>query len=381
MYHAGRILGVFSLAFVFVSAAAEADVQCGDVITEDTTLTNDVICTGGQVISFGSDNVTLDLGGYSIIGDAAAFGPIGLEFRKKVTLKNGTISGFPHHLSVRVCRDITLSNLMFEGSGVQVEASTGVKIENSSFMGASSGIGVFAGALLGPGGPGDSYDVQIRNVDIHSYNVGLYIDRVLRATVTDSNFSDNGSGLRIHGSRRVTVTNSNFSNNGTGADIQDSKLTKLTNSNFLDSRIGVHVEGHTEVQIEKNHISGQHSSCEDFCVLGTCCAGIQTDDGTIYERQIQHNVVHDTDNGIEMSNSYYTLIAHNRVFDNKVGIVLQESSFYNQITSNIAFGNEELDLYHWPEATANVWKNNRCDNNKIEGADISDCKFQVIVGE
>jgi hypothetical protein len=88
-------------------------VQCGDVITQDTTLTADLNCSGDGLM-IAADGVTLDLAGHSITGPGPGSGCAVTACRfyngvlvggtgtgqaprpsvRNVTVENGTIRGF-----------------------------------------------------------------------------------------------------------------------------------------------------------------------------------------------------------------------------------------------------------------------------------------------
>src|SRR5687767_14103989 len=110
MQHLGSVrLGALLVAFIFAIAsgpAAASHVQCGDVITQDTTLDSDVTCTGDTqdpmiAVTIAADRLTLDLNGFSIIGPNRGEGVEDLQAGiatngayRSVTIKNGTIEGF-----------------------------------------------------------------------------------------------------------------------------------------------------------------------------------------------------------------------------------------------------------------------------------------------
>jgi hypothetical protein len=93
------------LGSVFVSRASATHVQCGNTITQSTTLDSDVVCpdtfTGGFAITIAADDVRLDLAGYAI--DAGTTGaqtgvaagpPVGQDSLRNVVVLNGRIEGF-----------------------------------------------------------------------------------------------------------------------------------------------------------------------------------------------------------------------------------------------------------------------------------------------
>jgi hypothetical protein len=93
-----KLLGPLTLAVALVclvltgGQAFGASVQCGDTITQDTTLHNDVTgCSTGFGLRVTGDDVTLDLNGHRVAGDGVV--GVGLD-HGGLTLRNGTVSGF-----------------------------------------------------------------------------------------------------------------------------------------------------------------------------------------------------------------------------------------------------------------------------------------------
>lgn len=94
------------LSTVLVGSAAGDTLDCGDAITEDTTLTADVGPCEGVGLIVDAHDVTLDLGGHTVVGDpqARADGPSGPQGRDRpgivlrqvsgVTVTGGTVTGF-----------------------------------------------------------------------------------------------------------------------------------------------------------------------------------------------------------------------------------------------------------------------------------------------
>jgi len=85
--------------------AAAAQVKCGDTITTDTTLHNDLVNCPSNGIVIGADRITLDLNGHTIDGDgtfsdgcdvATEFCDVGVvNFRHDgVTVKDGSLRQF-----------------------------------------------------------------------------------------------------------------------------------------------------------------------------------------------------------------------------------------------------------------------------------------------
>lgn len=103
--------------------------QCGDVITSDTLLANDLDCTGNALI-IGADNVRLDLGGRTLSGPGRgpyiwpnrALSSVGVHAkgRENVWIGNGTVARF--------------------GTGVLMDNTTGSEVNGLTATGSFYGI-------------------------------------------------------------------------------------------------------------------------------------------------------------------------------------------------------------------------------------------------
>ena len=88
------IVGLVAALWVLGGAAgaAEGDIQCGSVITEDVVLANDLLdCEDGLIVA--AQDVTLDFAGHQIVGRGSA--GIGVRVAADgVVVRNGTIRSF-----------------------------------------------------------------------------------------------------------------------------------------------------------------------------------------------------------------------------------------------------------------------------------------------
>jgi Periplasmic copper-binding protein (NosD) len=110
------IMLVLAGATLTVPVSASAQVACGDVITEDTVLHEDVVCGEGEAVPapdggweeyailVGADGVTLNLNGHRATGPWSGVG-IGVYGHREVTVRNGSTP----HVSLR---DTTNSRLI-----------------------------------------------------------------------------------------------------------------------------------------------------------------------------------------------------------------------------------------------------------------------------
>jgi parallel beta-helix repeat protein len=111
-----------------------ASLQCGQEITEDTTLDADLSCTSGPALIIAADNVTLDLGDHTVSGtaDSGSDTP-GLVFRnvKGSTVRNGTVQHFAAGVAINGGSGNVVQNVTLEdnigganfGDGIVVDGS------------------------------------------------------------------------------------------------------------------------------------------------------------------------------------------------------------------------------------------------------------------
>ena len=90
-------------------------ITCGQVITANTTLTEDLECSPDTpaAIIIGASNITLDLGGHtissSVVNDFNS--AVSAENVNGITIKNGTIEGFLTGIILRNTNNVTVENL------------------------------------------------------------------------------------------------------------------------------------------------------------------------------------------------------------------------------------------------------------------------------
>lgn len=116
------------LAIPATAAAASATVKCGSMITQNTTLASDVgPCNQGGIV-IGADNITLDLGGHSVLGKPRNGDGIGISTNghSRVTIENGIVRFFDTGVGVMGGADNTVT-------GVTARDNIGTDQFNSKF--------------------------------------------------------------------------------------------------------------------------------------------------------------------------------------------------------------------------------------------------------
>src|SRR5919109_1488226 len=107
---------LFGLLALGAAPAAANHVGCGDVITQDTTLDEDLVDCPGSGIVIGADDITVDLNGHTISGTGATgFAYAGVDLSSNnATVRDGAVRGFEHGVQIscnnNLVRSVSASN-------------------------------------------------------------------------------------------------------------------------------------------------------------------------------------------------------------------------------------------------------------------------------
>ncbi len=318
------------LAAVGAGSPASAEpVDCGQVITQSTTLDSDVGPCSGDGIVVGADNITLDLNGHSVFGTGQHGDGAGVlvSLRTGVTVKNGTVR-------------------LFDG---------GVVIEGGSSNTVS---GVTAHDNVGQSG-----DTQ--------YGDGIAVlsstDNVIENNTVRHNGPFSGIGLfeRVDSDHPRQVTGETAGNTIRGNDIRDNNLCRTPQGSCDDD--GVRLEpGVTSTTVVDNYVAG--SGLDGIAVFRTATDNMVRNN--TFEHNGHHRAQHRKGDGIRIF-SDRNLVEGNRSFHNAGnGIIVGFRNAINgrvfpgndnQILGNETGANQVLDLQDVsPGGTCgtNVWRGN-----------------------
>ena len=139
------LLGVASL--LPASGASAAVVQCGQFISVDTTLENDLLNCPGSGIFIDGNNVTLDLGGHTVDGTGSGDG-ISILGTADVNVENGVIRDFANGVQISQALRTTVEDVTIVGSrggAIGVVASEDTVVEDNTIRSGLTGISVLNG--------------------------------------------------------------------------------------------------------------------------------------------------------------------------------------------------------------------------------------------
>lgn len=317
---------------VWLSQAAEAadgvHVTCGQIITTDTKLANDLVGCPRHGLIIGADDITLDLNGHTIMGDATPFedcpldepcdvGVVNSAIRDgtpfngpgfdDVTIENGFVRDFAEvgvyvvGASNVVVNRVRTSRSDFESDGVHMIDCTHCRIEDSSGSDYSVGFVVVG-----------SHDVTIeRSVVRDNQFAGIVIVGSDDVEVSGNTVADTseGDGILLIESEQSLVRNNVASGNFGGVGLDHSHDNQVLHNTLRHNRfVGAFVYGGDSNLIAKNAIKGNGDGSEGGIHLLATEAG----DGANYNRLVANRLTANVGDGILVdAGQIGTVIARN----------------------------------------------------------------------
>lgn len=364
------MLGIVAILMMIVvpGTAQASHVACGATLTTDTTLDEDLTCSGTGLV-IGAAGITLDLNGFTLSGDSSAPASYGVDNTggfDDVTIKDGAIVGFEQGIRGVGVSGLTIKDLTLTGQtsshAIDILDSEDVEIKDTTI------------SLATPFGPEairlESVDgVEVKNVHVDGGFIGV-------------NFacgSCDGSEAPTNG----VVKESSFANNFIGVLIANSTDANLEENEISGAVLwGIRIGFSGAVTVTGTEIS--ESDLHDNLVgIFVAVPGVPT-----VGMKITENSVHDnTFDGMALLNLHDSEISENVVEDNGGhGIALFDSTD-NEVAENTALGNGSVgtilaffgfgipftpvfDMFqHDPNSIPNIWEENTCGTSLGTGID------------
>ncbi len=211
--------------FMALSAgeALASHVECGDVITQDTTLDRDLLNCPNNGVVIGADSITLDLNGHLIDGDGTEFtacppdefcdGGVVNDGHDHVTVRHGSVRQF--------------------GTGVFVGSA-----RHNRVLGISSSRNAFFGFLVS-----DS------------------ARSVVRGSSGNDNLAPDGDGMGLFGAHHVRIVDSSFRRNPLGIHVEDSTDNSIRRNAISRNGLGI------LMQADRNVVRRNRCTRQDACII------------------------------------------------------------------------------------------------------------------
>ena len=231
---------------LFATPAAASHVNCGDVLTQDTTLDSDLVCPA-DALKIGADGVTLDLAGHTITGPGTSSGAVAVDDIlgfDGLTVTDGVIRGFSTAVRAHDSTGGELSHLDFEVS-LSLRNSEGYTIHSNTSL---------QGVVLG-------VQLSASRISDNTFDNGLIQIIVGDDLVIDRNaISTPGiGGIVLATVSETTVTRNVIRAPGTAAGIE---LNSSTSSTTLERNVitggssGIRMASVRIITVVRNDISG-----------------------------------------------------------------------------------------------------------------------------
>jgi parallel beta-helix repeat protein len=204
--------------------SSASHVSCGDTITADTTLDNDLLDCPSNGIVIGADDVTLDLNGHTIAGDGEA---------------------------VRRCR-----RGEFCDTGVVNDGHDGVTVRDGS-------VGkFFAGVFVGRARQNRVLGISSSRNQFFGFVIADSSRSVVRDSAGNDNPAPDGDGIAIFASRRLRIVGNSFRRNALGMHVEDS-----TNILIARNRFARNTDPGILMEANRNQVRGNRCSRNAECIL------------------------------------------------------------------------------------------------------------------
>jgi len=221
----------------FPALPAHAAIGCGDTLatnSEVVTLTGNLVCSGpGLVVT--ADNVTIDLGGYTMRGDLSVVA-VGIDVTgDDVTIVNGTVRDFDKNIVISHGEGGRVTDIDTRGgeAGIIALHADRTTIERVSSRGHGEG------ALVATASNGVSItDAEVRGPGHCVLVINSFGTNILRA-----NLRDCSAGVYTTGSNGTVIRDSRVSWSWVGVLSEDSTKTQVLGSTIRRNDDGVHYTG------------------------------------------------------------------------------------------------------------------------------------------
>ena len=245
-------LGLLALLVLLPGSAAATHVQCGDVITQDTTLDSDLVDCPGDGVVIGAGDITLDLAGHTIDGTGLDAGNQGVENNgaDNVTVTNGRIQQFQAAVYIRLGGANQVGGLTLTDSGiaVYVEDASSTRIEGNELSASGAGVLLFR--------EGNFNEVRGNSVSGNGTGIllaGFGSEPLQHTLVADNRVFENTSGIFLATPRDTLVTGNNVTRNAVEG-IFDGGSRSRVDGNVVNrnGEVGISVSNSQSAQITNN---------------------------------------------------------------------------------------------------------------------------------
>lgn len=356
-------LTVLTVAALLASGgqALASHVQCGDVITLDTTLDSDLVDCPGDGIVIGASGVALELGGHVIDGGGIGVG-IDANGFSDIRLRNGTVREFDEGIALAQAASARLTNLAVRSNasgGIALTDSDRNLISRTSVSGNGAGNPFLEGKGISLVDGSDGNRVAGNDVSddvalFGSYQNAFEGNRV-SAMVAVADGRGNrvernwlGSGIAVDGADENVVSR-NVVQGGIGITSAD---RNLVTHNFLAGAGICACDGPSQNRITDN------------LVWAAGGAGIALSEGA-HENEVTRNRVWASGTGIEIAEGSRNRVQRNSLVENGAGMEVSYTARDNWIQRNRVSANRHGGIISADAFDRNTLAGTRFEENRV----------------
>jgi parallel beta-helix repeat protein len=387
------------------------------------TFTDDIV---GYTIAFERDNIVIDGGGYSLIGNGNSTGIFILN-RNGITVRNMKISNFRYgiRLIAEQYMGMTSSNNNLSGNsltnneyGIYISSSSNNVLRNNIMNNNTRNFGVqgeyaqdvdVSNTVDGkpiiywinqqdrtvPADAGyvalvNCTHITVQNLNLANNGHGILLFSTTDSTITKNHITNTGNGIYIYESSSNIISGNNLANNGDGIRGQASSNNNISSNNITNNENGIYFTGAlTNNIISRNHITANtvdgmnlwgstNTDVEQNTIANNTENGINFFDSR--SNRVVGNTITGNGNGIKFwFDASNNSVSDNYIANNAIGILVDDS-FDNRIIGNMITENSDWGMQLTGSQNNNVIYHNSFINNnaKEEGLQVSIPAYRQI---
>jgi len=285
-------------------------IVCGSVLTQDTVLTSNLVCSG-TALQVGANGITLDCNGHMLTGSGTLFG-VNITEKNNITVKNCVVQKFFTGIAIQGqdgCFNINVKGNILKNNGdngvsgvclgihnVTIDGNTFI---NNGFEIFNGGTGVALGGIL---------HTITNNTFLENNVFGLSLSAMF-SVVSGNTFTGNlpvqnpfpWTAIQIWpGSSNNTIINNTIKKHDVGVKVKGASDNVIRQNTITDNAVNINVDPSTNTTIRGNLIAGGET--------GITIIDSQTT--TVHTNKIINNI-----NGIVLVGSTGNVI-YNNYFEN-----------------------------------------------------------------
>jgi parallel beta-helix repeat protein len=343
-------------------------VSCGQVLTQNTLVVNELLNCPENGLVIGADKITIDLGGNTIDGTNLGVGILINGF-DSVTIRNGTVQEFDYGVQLPPGSErnlVTELNLLGnQDAGISLIDADDNTVRDNELASNGDAIQVLDGSQRN----------LVRNNDIGgSAGLGLAIVNASENTFEGNMIAGTGDqGIEMLGASNNRLSGNSISGSSdTAFAIEEGSNGNLIEANVvIGSEAGMNVSESHGNQILNNRVSGASDN------------GVSLDHAN--NNILRGNDLRFNTGGVQVGNATGNLIEANNVSSiTGNGIELGDGAFENTIISNIANDNSADGIVIGSSAApgeGNLIEGNTANGNDSDGLAISGVGHIILRNE